>query len=169
MSSVIQFVGLSQAVLFIFLALTAVALEVVSARIAYETLGAVASTLYAMAIGLNVAFWVIAIRSRRAAIAGIVLLVLVIVPYQFVLAERLWRVQKEATRIMAFAYETRLSNSAFPTTLADYTFHDPTTRPFVREYRLDAAAGGFILCYSVGMESTSHCYSPQDGWTYYPD
>ncbi len=160
---------LNRAALFIVLALVAVALEVIAARIVYETLGAVASTLYGTAIAINLIFFLIAFRSRLLAIAGIVLLALAIVPYQFVLAERLWRVQTEATRIIAFAYETRVSGSSYPTSLADYSFYDSSTKPFVKDYRLDDAADGFILCYSVGTESTSHCYSPKDGWTYYPD
>lgn len=169
MSFFIKTLRLNEGVLIGLVAIVVVALEVVSARLAYETLGAGASTLYGLATAINLPFILLAFRRRLLAIAGIVLLALVIVPYQFVLAERLWRVQTEAARIVAYAYETRVSASAYPTSLADYSFYDSTTEPFVKEYGLDAAAGGFILCYSVGTESTSHCYSPKNGWTYYAD
>ncbi len=156
-------------VLLIVLAVTMVGLEFVAARLAYETVGAVASAIYWAAIGANLLFIPIAFRSKLLATVGIVLLGLVLIPYQFVLGERLWRVQLEASRIVAFAYETRISTSSFPTSLVEYVFDDPATEPFIQEYRSDAAGKEFILCYSVGTESTSHCYSPQTGWTYYPD
>ncbi len=155
--------------LLVALVITLISLEVVSAHIAYETVGAVASALYWAAIGINLPLFTIAFKSRRVAAIGLILWGLVLVPYQFALAGRLWRVQVEAARIVAFTYEAKISSGTFPADLAGYMFHDPTTRPFIEEYRPDAASGGFHLCYWVGTQSTSHCYSPGEGWTFYAD
>ncbi len=159
----------TELVLWVVLALTVIALEAVSAQLAYETLGAIASSLYWLAMAINLPLLLMAFRSRLASAVGILLLGLVLIPYQFALAERLWRVETEATRIVAFAYENRIAGAVFPASLAGYAFNDPATRPYIQEYRPDSASGGFILCYRVGTESTSHCYSPREGWTYYPD
>ncbi len=159
----------TEVVLFAGFLVTLILLEAVCALLTYETVGAVVSVLYWIGIGTNLILLLLAFRSRRAAVAGILLLALVLVPYQFALAGRLWRVQTEASRIVAYAFQTRIAQDAFPADLAGYTFHDPAAKPFIQEYRQASAAGGFVLCYYVGMPSTSHCYSPKDGWTYYPD
>ncbi len=151
------------------LAITLIALEIVSAYLAYETIGAVASTLYFLAIGINLALFLVAVRKPTAAAVGLVLLALAIVPYQFTLAQRLWRVQTEAARIVTFAYEEKLATGEYPISLVDYHYNDPEMKTYIQQFQRDAAFGGFILCYRVGTESTSHCYSPQDGWTYYAD
>ncbi len=148
---------------------TCIALEIICAYLAYETIGAIVSTLYFFAIGINLVFLVVAIRYRRLAAVCIFLLALAIVPYQLVLAQRLWRVQTEANRIVGFAYEQRLASGEYPNSLVDYRYRDLETRMYIQEFRNDATQGGFILCYHVGTESTSHCYSPKDGWTYYSD
>ena len=93
----------------VLLALVLIALEIVSAYVAYETIGPIASTLYFLAIGINLVFVLIAIRNRMIAAVGMVLLALAIVPYQFTLAQRLWRVQTETARIATFAYEQKLA------------------------------------------------------------
>ncbi len=161
--------GSTEAALFAALSVTLIVLEAISALLAYETMGAVVSALYWIGLGENLILLLLVFRSRRTAAAGIVLLALVIVPYQFTLAGRLWRVQTEASQIVAYAYQTRIAQDAFPADLAGYTFHDSAAKPFIREYRPASTAGGFVLCYSVGTPFTSHCYSPKDGWTYYPD
>lgn len=151
------------------LTVTCIAMEIVSAYLAYETIGAVASGLYFVAIGLNLVFLFVAIRNYRIAAVSIYLLALAIIPYQLVLAQRLWRVQAEANRIVTFAYEQRLAEGEYPSNLADYRYDDAEMRPYVQQFQRDATAGGFVLCYRVGTDSTSHCYSPKYGWTYYPD
>lgn len=114
----------TETVLLALLALVLIVLEIVSARLAYETMGAVASTLYFLAIGINLVFLLVAIRKPTVAAVGMVLLALAIVPYQFALAQRLWRAQTEAARIVTFAYEQKLATGEYPTNLADYRYHD---------------------------------------------
>lgn len=159
----------TELILFLLLALVLVALELVSAILAYETIGAIASTLYFLAIGINIVFFVLAVRSRAAAAAGMIVLALVIVPYQFTLAQRLMRVQAEAARVVGYIYEYKLGRGDFPTSLVEYAPRDAEMKTYIQEFRRDAASGGFVLCYVVGTQSTSHCYSPKNGWTYVAD
>lgn len=158
-----------EVLLFILLMGVLILVEILCARLAYETLGEVASGVYAVAVGVNLIFILLAVRSRTAAALGAVALALLIVPYQVVLADRLVRVQVEAARIVAYVYEQRLKTGDYPTDLSDYIFDDSEMAPFIQEYQRDEARGGFRLAYRVGSEWTSHTYTPDDGWGYYPD
>ena len=159
----------AEVILFVLLLSILVALEATSAFLARETMGEITGVIYWFAIGLNVVFVALAFKYRAAAIVGMLLLALAIVPYQFGLAHRLWRVQNEAVRIVAYAYEQRLATNEFPADLGNYKFRDTDTQSYIQEYRVDKTVGGFRVCYFVGTISTSHCYSPINGWTYYPD
>jgi hypothetical protein len=155
--------------LFALLLGTLVPLEVFCAYLAYETIGEVVSVLYFLAVGINLVFILLAVRSRSLAALGVVALALLIIPYQLFLGQRLVRVQAEATRIVSFAYEQKISTGEYPPDLGSYTFHDPEMEKYVQEYRADKSLGGFVVFYRVGTESTSHSYSPRYGWGYYPD
>jgi len=159
----------AETLLFVLLVGTLVPLELFCARLAFETLGEVTSSLYFMAVGLNLIFVVLAYRSRALAALGVVILALAIIPYQLFLGDRLVRVQAEASRIVTYAYEERIATGDYPPTLANYAFHDPDVEPFIQSYRVEADGSGFSLYYRVGTETTSHSYRSQTGWSYYPD
>lgn len=155
------------AVLIFVLAL----LEAASVYVAYHTLGEIPSLMYGLiVVAGNLGVLLLAWRSRRAAVVAALLLALAVVPYQVVLTVRLFRVQAEAARIVSHAYEERLRIGAYPADLTGYAFHDAAMRPFIQGYeRNETDCGGFCLFYRVGTESTSHSYSPRNGWGYYPD
>ena len=155
--------------LFILLVGILIPLEVFCARLAFETIGEVTSMLYFMALGLNLIFVLLAFRSRALATLGIILLALAIIPYQLFLGDRLVRIQAEASRIVTYVYEEKLATGDYPSTLANYKFHDPNVDAFIQSYRVDADSDGFSLFYRVGTETTSHSYISQVGWGYYPD
>jgi len=155
--------------LFILLMLVLVPLEIGCAYLVHETIGEVTSSLYFLAVALNLVFIVAALRYPRAAGLGALALALAIVPYQLVLGDRLLRVQQEASRIVAYAYEERLAAGAYPADLSDYGYHDPAMQKYIQRYAADDSAGGFFLAYRVGTENTSHTYTPENGWGYYPD
>ena len=155
--------------LFLLLVGVLVPLEVLCARLTFETLGEVTSLLYFTAVGLNLIFIVLAFRSRSLAALGVVLLALAIIPYQLYLGDRLFRVQAEASRIVTYAYEEKIATGDYPATLANYAFHDPDMEPFIQSYRVEQDGSGFSLYYRVGTENTSHSYTSQTGWSYYPD
>jgi hypothetical protein len=158
-----------ETLLFILLMAVIVPLEVVCALLAYETIGEIASALYFLALGINLLFFLLAVRSRSLAALGAIILALLIIPYQVVLGQRLLRVQAEAARIVAFVYEHKVNSGEYPPDLDDYTYDDPEMKKYVQTYSLDESRGGFVLCYRVGTETTSHWYDPKNGWGYYPD
>ena len=155
--------------LFVLLMVILVPLELTCAYLAYQTIGEIVSHLYFLAVGINLLIVVLAIRYPRAAALGAFVLGLTIIPYQLVLGHRLLRVQLEASQMVAFVYEQRLSSGEYPVGLGDYEFRDPAMEKYIQVYRADESTGGFVLAYRVATESTSHTYSPDVGWSYYPD
>ena len=159
----------TEVALFALLMLVVVPLEVLCALLAYETLGEIMRAIYLFLVVLNLPIVFLALRSRLAAGFCAVALAAVIIPYQVMLCDRLIRVQAEAGRIVTWAYESRIASGQFPADLSMYRFRDGDMKPFVQQYQRSAESGGFALFYRVGTESTSHSYSPVNGWGYYPD
>jgi hypothetical protein len=155
--------------LFILLVGILITLEVFCARLAFETLGEVTSLMYYMALSLNLIFVLLALRNRTLAILGIIILALAIIPYQLFLGNRLLRTQAEASRIVTYVYEEKITTGDYPPTLANYKFQDPNVERFIQSYQVKADSSGFSLFYRVGTENTSHSYISQVGWGYYPD
>ena len=155
--------------LSVLLMLVLVPIELACAYLAYETIGEIVSGLYFIAVIINLVFIVVAIRFPRAAALGAVALALAIIPFQLVLGRRLLRVQTEASQIVAYVYEQRLATGEYPADLADYEYRDPTTRKYIQRYAADESVGDFRLAFRVGTKNTSHTYSPDVGWSYYPD
>ena len=161
--------------LFAGLLIFAILLELLSARLAYFTVGAVFSSTIFLAIGLNVIPPMFFILQRRAlALALVIVLVMIIVPYQMLLGYRWWQLQHETASLIPYIYQTRLETGAYPVDLAGYTYRNPALKPYIH-YRADAACGGFCLSYHVGTPNTSHHYQPQGydgqaiGWFYMDD
>ncbi|MBN2471902.1 MAG: hypothetical protein JXN59_14360 [Anaerolineae bacterium] len=157
-------------IFFILLLAILIPLEVFCALLAYETLGEVMSGTYIVGIillnGLLVALF---FRHRAAAMLGVLGVALLIVPYQVVLADRLIRVQAEATRIVAYAYETRAETGDYPADLIGYTFTDTDMQPYIQSYTLSDDGSDFTVYYFVGSDTASHWYGSDTGWDYYPD
>lgn len=145
-----------------------VCLEIISAILAYETLGEVFRTFYWAAIALNVIFVVLALRHPNAAVIAILGLALLIIPYQFWLATRLWQLQNEAAAIVAFVYQEKLATDVYPASLADYSFQNASLSPHFH-YQTGSPQCAFSVEYFVGTPTTSHSYCSSEGWSYYPD
>ena len=156
-------------ILFVLFMITVILLEALCARLAYETLGEIMSTIYVLLVLLNLVPLGLAVRNRAAAALVAVALALAIIPYQLVLADRLWRALAEANHVVARLYEQRLSAGQYPANLSEYRFRDSEMAAYIRDYQIDEAQSGFVLSYWVGTPTTSHTYSPATGWTYYPD
>jgi len=154
---------------FVFLLIVLVPLEAACACLAYETVGEITSILYFLAIGLNLGFVVLALRSPKAAATGVLVLGLLIVPYQLVLGRRLLLVEREVAGIVAYAWRTKCETGIYPLDLSGYEWRDPTIKPYIQDYRLDEAPEGFTVTWRIGTENTSHWYSSSSGWGYYPD
>jgi len=154
--------------LFILFLCIVVLLELLSALLAFQTLGEVFRMLYFAAITLNAIFIALAFRYPSTALIGILTLALLIIPYQFWLAGRLWRLQNEAAAIVTYAYEERLRSGEFPASLDNYHFeNESVARHF--HYQTDLSDCEFFVSYYVGTPTTSHSYCAPKGWSYYPD
>jgi hypothetical protein len=86
-------------ILFALLTLTVVLLEVLCARLAYQTLGEIVSAVYGLLVVLNFIPLLLFFRHRTAAALIALALALVIIPYQLILADRLWRAQAGHQRL----------------------------------------------------------------------
>ncbi len=161
----------SETALFWMLLGCVVPIELFCAVLAYETIGEIFSTLLIFVIiVLNIAFTAIAIR-RSTVLAGlaVVLLALAIVPRQLGLGLRLWGIQNEASQIVGYVYEKKIDTGEFPADLSDYTFANPDVKDLIQSYERLNDGADFMLLYYVGTETTSHWYSSETGWGYYPD
>lgn len=152
------------------LLLLLIPIEVTCAKSAFETIGEINSGVcWSVCIAGNSLTLILDVYWRFAAALVAILTGLYIIPYQVSLMVSLYQVQAEATRIVAFAYETERTTGQFPGTLPKYTYDNPERTEFIQSYQCGQQFGGFQLFYRVGTESTSHGYSPKDGWSYYPD
>jgi hypothetical protein len=70
---------------------------------------------------------------------------------------------------VTYAYERRTDAGEYPRDLSDYEFHDPEMEMYIQAYLVQEDGTEFALFYRVGTESTSHHYSSEIGWGYYPD
>jgi hypothetical protein len=168
MSTILGMSKIQCRLLYSLLLVIFVSLEIISAFLAFQTLGEVFRALYFAAIGLNVIFIVLAFRHPNAALIGVIALALLIVPYQFWLTVRLWQLQNEAAAIVTYVYEDKVENGEYPATLTDYPFRNEALAPHFR-YRTDLPDCAFYVDYYVGSPTTSHSYCASQGWGYYPD
>lgn len=160
---------LSEIFLLLLLLALLVPIEIVCAKAAYGTLSEIAGGVYwAVVIGGNALVLSVAIFSRFAASLLAVLLGMAVIPYQVQLMQRHVNVQTEAARIVAHAYEVKQKTGEYPQDLANYVFQQAGTSRFIG-FKSGEDAGGFLVSYFVGTETTSHWYSPKDGWRYHAD
>lgn len=153
---------------FFILLFLFVALELMAAALAFETLGEVMVLLYLWVIGVNLLLGILSFRYTLIATAGITVLMLLIVPYQVWLGHRLWQLQNEAAEMVAYVYEYRLAAGEYPANLDGYTFEDASLAPYL-QYSTVGEDCKFHVSYFVGTPNTSHSYCPAFGWSYYPD
>jgi hypothetical protein len=159
----------STQVIFGLLLLVVVPMELFCGFFAFRTLGEVTSIFYFLAIAMNLPLIAVAVKRPVMGAAGATVLALLVVPYQLYLGNRLFRVQSEATRIVAFAYSVKAEAGSFPSDLTAYAFRDEEMKQFIQQYSVFQGSREFQLVFRVGTTSTSHWFSSKDGWGYYPD
>jgi hypothetical protein len=138
--------------------------EFACARLAYHTIGEITAGTYMMIVLVNVIPLALVVMAPRVAGAWIILLALLVIPYQLLLGVRWWRVHSEAQRMVDYLGAQKSATGNYPADLSGYTFRDGGICEFVR-YEGD----GLHVWYSVGTPSTSHWYEEGEGWLYYPD
>ncbi|MEM9378350.1 MAG: hypothetical protein AAGB93_00275 [Planctomycetota bacterium] len=145
-------------------------LEVICAQSAFHTVGEIDHMVvwFTVAAG-NLFALALAALSPKAATVAALLVGATIVPYHLGLIRRHSLVRHEASRIVAFAYEAKAQSGAFPSDLVAFEYERPSVARYIQHYGTDAQAGGFMVTYCVGTPTTSHWYTPNGGWQYYPD
>lgn len=147
-----------------------VVIEVVCAKLAFETLAEITSTLYFFLIAINIIpILLIIFKKQRHLAIGIILVIgFIIVPYQFYLGNKLVSLKEEAANITAYLYEQKIANNLYPEDISGYPFTFPELKKNFN-YNQEPASQ-FTLYYYVGTENTSHFYkSDTKKWDYYPD
>ncbi len=160
---------ISQVFLFISVFLLIV-LEFFCAKLAFETVGEVASAGLLWLVALNIIPLTLLIVKKQKEIAlGLLLLIaLILIPTQLYLEFKLLYLKEEAANIIAFAYEQKVATGNFPNDLSAYTFSFPKLQKHFSYHKESDQA--FKVLYYVGAESTSHFYnSEHKKWGYYPD
>jgi hypothetical protein len=136
---------------------------------ALETQGEVMQALLLMLFGAN-ALWVgLFWWFPRAALAGLLAIGLLILPYQVALLDRLTRLNTEMTRLVDSRLRLRAEGKPIPLKLDDYKFSDPRLRRFVYSYIVEDDGRDFSLHYFVVQPGITHSFSSKTGWFYYPD
>jgi len=145
--------------------------EIACARLAYWTIGEIASgaMLFAVIVGNVMVIALALVGLPRAAAVAAVVLGLLVIPFQLYLGHRLLSVQKEADAIVAWAQEQKLKTGRYPADLSDYPWRNPSAKTFIQDYSARDNGTTFHLSFFVGTEDTSHWYTPSGGWSYYPD
>lgn len=147
----------------LLLAVVLLPIEYGCARLAYHTIGEIIAGLYVMLVLANVLPLALVMFAPRGARTLLILLALVIIPYQLFLGVRWWRVHREAQRIVDYATAQKSATGTYPADLTGYTFRDGGVREFI------TYDGSTRVVYSVGTPGTSHWYEEGQGWLYYPD
>jgi len=147
-----------------------VVIEIFCAKLAFETLAEITSTLYFFVIAINIVPIVLLLYNKQKHLAiGLILFIgFIIVPYQLYLGDKLLSLKEEAANITAYLYEQKIDNNLYPKDLSGYAFAFPDLK---KNFNYNSvSADQFTLYYTVGTKSTSHFYnSDTKKWGYYPD
>jgi hypothetical protein len=168
--------GPRDAAIFLGVASVAMALMIYAAHLAYYTIGELVDVAYGIAIlvpGVSFVIMGLFAKTRRLGYVWLLTLAALLVPYQLVLEARWYRLDAEARAIISYLNACQAKHGAYPSDLSGYTFRHPelaqefwyrtgTTSPII-------PSPAFQLGYQIGANSTSHIYTPECGWFFYPD
>lgn len=153
---------------FVIFLTGAILLEICCAELSFHTLGEIASFVYYIFIGLNIIPVILyVVKFKRTAAFIILGIALWLAPEQLSLGYRYVQLQDEAHAIVEYVNKTKIETGSYPKDLSGYKFKNPHLEKHIQEYR--AGDNDFTLRYYVGTTGTSHSYSPEVGWSYYPD
>jgi len=154
---------------FIIFLTTTMLLEKFCAELAFHTIGEVLSWLYhVFVIWLNVIPMILyAVKFKKMAVSIILGIALLLIPYNLFLGYRFIQLQDEAHAIVEYVYKTKVQTGSYPEDLSEYEFKNPHLEKHIQRY--ESKDNSFRLLYFVGTRGTSHSYSPEGGWFYYPD
>lgn len=157
--------------LFGILLLTLIILEILSALLAYETIGEVRSGLYFMLIFLNiVALLLFFYKKELWAILLAILIALIFVPEQIGLGYKLIYLKEEGANIVNYIYNYKIQKGKFPRDLSEYEYNYSDLKKHF-SYSFKSDKNDFSVYFYVATPSTSHYFIHSRGcyWDYYPD
>jgi hypothetical protein len=155
--------------IFVLAAIILIPVEHFCVASSLETQGEVLQALFQVLIWGNVLWIAMCWWLPRSALAGLLCLAFLIIPYQVVLLDRLVRIEKEVMRIVDSRVQMRVNGKPIPDSLDDYKFADPSIREFIYSYSASEDGTNFGISYFVVQPGITHSYNSKDGWNYYPD
>jgi hypothetical protein len=142
-------------------------MELACAHLAYYTLGEVASAFYFFCVGLNLLALLLSLTSLRVGALAALVLALLLIPYHIHLGVRWYFLDREASHLIDYLEQMHRTNGAYPPALVGYRSLYPSVRGELMYWPYQAC--GYVISYHIGSRNTCHEYSPQNGWSYYPD
>jgi hypothetical protein len=136
---------------------------------ALETQGEVMQALLKMLLWANVLWVGLCWWFPQAALAGLLAIGLLIIPYQVALLDRLTRLNTEMMGLVDSRLRLRAEGKPIPLDLDDYKFSDPRLRRYVYSYEVEDDGRDFSLHYFLVQPGITHSYHSKTGWFYYPD
>lgn len=146
-----------------------IVLEILLARLAFHTLGEIMSFNYFFLVFLNIIPLIYLLCKKRTGFAYtfLVVIALIIIPYQLYLGGKLILLNEEGGNIIAHLYQEKLETGQYPASLSGYQFSYPHLQ---NDFGYELENENFNLFYSVGDKGTSHYFRSINGkWGYYPD
>ncbi len=146
-------------------------LNCAGAGIAFETIGEVVSGLLVVltCVALVASTCAFLLKLRRTAIGIVLLVALLIVPYQAYLAVRGSFLKWEADSLIVHLEAQRKILGEFPANITGYQFGNANNARHFTYQRHDSRMG-YTLWWWIGTPTASHWYSTPPGeWGYYPD
>lgn len=148
------------------LALIIIILEIYSAELAYENIGAIYSEIMYGVIFLNIIpILFLIFKKRLVAFLLILSIGFYIIPNQLLLAKKLILLKEEAANIVNYAYMKRIEAGDFPENISDYKFTYPKLSEGVYYQKSDT--NDFEVIYHVGTKNTMHFYRHSIGPNWY--
>lgn len=162
--------GLALHLNFFLLLGTLVAVEVLAALVAFETLSEITSLFFLLLISLNIIPIVLHLAGFRV-VATILAFgfALAFVPWQTHLGHKLFLLKEESANVVNYVYHQHAVFGEYPADLENYEYQNPSLRDQI--YFRSRGEGGFSVGYWVGTPTTSHFYNHEYGpvWRYHPD
>ena len=150
---------------FVIIAAVVIPFEIACARLTYYTVGEIASFLafVLLAVG-NLLALALLFVNRNVATAGLLVIALLIIPYDLYLGVKWARGHRESGRVIQYLEAQKAVTGSYPGDLSGYRTKDPSVSV---HYRPDGAS--YYLYYHIGSTNTAHSYTPDGKWFYYPD
>lgn len=146
-------------------------LNCAGANISFETIGEVVSGLLVMLTGLALVASIGAflLKLRRTAMGIVLLVALLIVPYQAYLFVRMTSLKWEADSLIEHLEAQRTLLGEYPASIAGYQHGNANNARHFTYQRHDSRMS-YTFWWWIGTPTASHWYSTPPGeWGYYPD